>query len=98
MMNILPSKKNANFHIWTNVIYNVACAKNKGMACKVQDAFNNEYGSQEAFTRRAQKQPNHQDHQSLKEMFLSIVDLKVWKENLNETTLVGMKQKKQGRI
>jgi hypothetical protein len=34
----------------------------------------------------------------LKEMFLSIVDLKVWKENLNETTLVGMKQKKQGRI
>jgi hypothetical protein len=47
------------------------------MACKVQDAFNNEYGSQEAFTRRAQKQPNHQDHQSLKEMFLSIVDLKV---------------------
>jgi hypothetical protein len=55
-MNILPSKRNAN------AIYNAACAKNKRMACKVQDAFNNEYGSQETFTRRAQKQPNHQDH------------------------------------
>jgi hypothetical protein len=62
MMNILPSKRNAN------AIYNAACAKNKRMACKVQDAFNNEYGSQEAFTRRAQKQPNHQNQESLKEM------------------------------
>jgi hypothetical protein len=40
----LTIKKNAIFHTWTYVIYGVTCAKNKGMACRVQDAFNNEYG------------------------------------------------------
>jgi hypothetical protein len=47
------------------------------------------------FIRKAQRQPNYQDLQSLKEMQL-IVDSKIWKENANGVTLLVLKQWEQG--
>lgn len=76
------------------IVWRVPRTKEWHVAYKMPSTMNME--SQEAFTRRAQKRLNHQDHQSLKEM-QSIIDLKVWEENVNETTLVVMKQKKQRR-